>query len=176
MQAERTGGWWKGAGRTKEREVQAWQRRMGFISRWASRPAPDSPAWFTGLQCGNPWFIVAEWRARECCASNPGPYHSWLFHTLPLSATIHKMFSYLSSCLRQFFKRSRFFYGMKNFVCNKVSVSTTDIRTKNFMILNKKVWHLGTNYFPVRKLIYILHYTYCSLDTFNNWCNVFLYI
>lgn len=103
MQAECTRGWWKGAGRTKEREVQAWQRRMGFISRWASRPAPDSPAWFTGLQCGNPWFIVAEWRARECCASNPGPYHSCLFHTLPLSETIHKMFSYLSSCLRQFF-------------------------------------------------------------------------
>lgn len=53
---------------------------MGFISRWASRPAPVNPAWFTGLQCGNPWFIAAEWRpTRECCASNPGP---WAVSTL----------------------------------------------------------------------------------------------
>lgn len=35
-------------------------------------PLPsDSPAWFTGLQCGNPWFMAAEWRAREWCASKP---------------------------------------------------------------------------------------------------------
>lgn len=62
-----------------ERDAQVWQRRMGFISRWASRPAPVNPAWFTGLQCGNPWFIGAEWRAREWCASNPGP---WAVSTL----------------------------------------------------------------------------------------------
>lgn len=64
--------------------MQAWQRRMGFISRWASRPAPDSPTWFTGLQCGNPWFIAAEWRTRECCASNetPVPYYSHVCFTL----------------------------------------------------------------------------------------------
>lgn len=62
-----------------ERDAQVWQRRMGFISRWASRPAPVNPAWFTGLQCGNPWFIAAEWRAREWCASNPGP---WAVSTL----------------------------------------------------------------------------------------------
>lgn len=68
----------------RAREMQAWQRRMGFISRWASRPAPDSPAWFTGLQCGNPWFIAAEWRTRECCASNetPVPYYSHVCFTL----------------------------------------------------------------------------------------------
>lgn len=59
--------------RGSERDAEAWQRRMGFISRWASPSAaprppaarPTGPGWFTGLQCGNPWFMGAEWRARE---------------------------------------------------------------------------------------------------------------
>lgn len=50
------------------------------------RSPTDSPAWFTGLQCGNPWFMAAEWRAREWCASIPGP---WAVSTL-----LTKLFGY----------------------------------------------------------------------------------
>lgn len=57
-----------------ERENSGMTEMNGFhFTLGLSRPAPDSPAWFTGLQCGNPWFIAAEWRARECCALHKTP-------------------------------------------------------------------------------------------------------
>lgn len=84
----------------RKRTPYSWQRWMGFISRWASPrrryPSPTAPAWFTGLQCGNPWFMAAEWRAREWCASKP-PDHGRF--PLFFSSIVHVPYSIVCNYL-----------------------------------------------------------------------------